>query len=437
MAYTAREWSCGDKITADALNHMEQGIADASEKDYECSRVYTQILQESVTTQSAPGGYSGTFTYAKLITDDKVRVTFDGVEYECVRQNNPSPNPNVKESYYYGDPRDLTAYPFAIISTLQKSGGKYVVINRLITDEAKTYSVKMEAIEDVAETTDCFDIARGYSCDEEINLIMQESVTAEPTPGGWSEGDIDYSGVIQNETIIVTFDGVEYMCSRGIKTSGTKKTYYYGGIDFSGSDDYPDFSEYPFGIISDPNSGLDGNFLLVENEGTYSIKIESYARTVNTSSCFDAAVKDAVNASGKCITLRQLKRFENDNIGFTPSSSKVAEFQNPEAVSVAQGQYGTVRLTTTRMSTNNLIGCSISEIYTTANDGHLPPITSIKIDTSGEYAVYELEVYARDAALTIPAYSFTIKALGSYQPGYINDVCVLEGTCCEQEDPLG
>lgn len=32
MAYTKRTWSCGDKITADALNRIEQGIEDA----YEC-----------------------------------------------------------------------------------------------------------------------------------------------------------------------------------------------------------------------------------------------------------------------------------------------------------------------------------------------------------------------------------------------------------------
>lgn len=28
MAYTPKEWKCGDSITAEALNHIEQGIAN-------------------------------------------------------------------------------------------------------------------------------------------------------------------------------------------------------------------------------------------------------------------------------------------------------------------------------------------------------------------------------------------------------------------------
>ena len=29
MSYTPKEWVCGETITADALNHIEQGIADS------------------------------------------------------------------------------------------------------------------------------------------------------------------------------------------------------------------------------------------------------------------------------------------------------------------------------------------------------------------------------------------------------------------------
>ena len=31
MAYTPKTWACGDTITADELNRMEQGIAEASQ----------------------------------------------------------------------------------------------------------------------------------------------------------------------------------------------------------------------------------------------------------------------------------------------------------------------------------------------------------------------------------------------------------------------
>lgn len=30
MAYVKKTWECGETITADALNHMEDGIANAS-----------------------------------------------------------------------------------------------------------------------------------------------------------------------------------------------------------------------------------------------------------------------------------------------------------------------------------------------------------------------------------------------------------------------
>ena len=49
MSYTPKEWQCGDTISAEALNHLEQGVANASgggsniiiqsalTKSYECS----------------------------------------------------------------------------------------------------------------------------------------------------------------------------------------------------------------------------------------------------------------------------------------------------------------------------------------------------------------------------------------------------------------
>lgn len=40
MAYTPKEWECGETITAEALNHMEQGIAEASSGGGEDSNVF-------------------------------------------------------------------------------------------------------------------------------------------------------------------------------------------------------------------------------------------------------------------------------------------------------------------------------------------------------------------------------------------------------------
>lgn len=59
MAYEKQNWKCGDIVSAEKLNHMEDGIAEALEccesggdKGYECSETPEQLLfSETVTTK--------------------------------------------------------------------------------------------------------------------------------------------------------------------------------------------------------------------------------------------------------------------------------------------------------------------------------------------------------------------------------------------------
>lgn len=47
MAYEKQTWECGDDISAERLNHMEEGIAEAS--GYECKE--TVLTDETLTAR--------------------------------------------------------------------------------------------------------------------------------------------------------------------------------------------------------------------------------------------------------------------------------------------------------------------------------------------------------------------------------------------------
>lgn len=79
--------------------------------------------------------------------------------------------------------------------------------------------------------------------------------------------ELEYNKVINNDIIKVTFDGTEYMCEKITMPDGNA----YGGITPLG----PDFSEYPFGFMSQRNGILSLIIFFTESAGTYSLKIEA------------------------------------------------------------------------------------------------------------------------------------------------------------------
>lgn len=122
----------------------------------------------------------------------------------------------------------------------------------------------------------------GYSCTEEWVTLTDESVTTAEGEYG-SVGTLAYSTPIDADTIKVTFNGTEYTCDKTLMGGSVS----YGGVGEQG----PDFSEYPFAIISIAESG---NILYTETAGTYQVKIEAVVPTsVSITSCFKKAVTEA------------------------------------------------------------------------------------------------------------------------------------------------
>lgn len=101
----------------------------------------------------------------------------------------------------------------------------------------------------------------------------------------FATGTLAYSDFIDADTIRVTFNGTMYECE---KVSFKAAVNVYGGLDQKGS---IDFSQYPFAISS---ANDDGNDLATENAGTYSLKIEAIGESVETTPCFEKAVKSVI-----------------------------------------------------------------------------------------------------------------------------------------------
>lgn len=78
MTYTPINWQTGDTITAEKLNKMDNG--------WSVIQSTQQLFSGSVTTEDDDGEAWGTLPYDGTITADSLAVTFDGVLYDCPKQ---------------------------------------------------------------------------------------------------------------------------------------------------------------------------------------------------------------------------------------------------------------------------------------------------------------------------------------------------------------
>mgnify|MGYP002520365324 CR=1 FL=1 len=89
MAYVKQNWECGQVITADKLNHMEDGIENAGgdcDAGYACYHGGDTIFSETVTLEESTqqGVYEAVLQYDKIILDTTIRVSINGGEFGLV-----------------------------------------------------------------------------------------------------------------------------------------------------------------------------------------------------------------------------------------------------------------------------------------------------------------------------------------------------------------
>lgn len=154
MAYEKQNWQTGDVITADKLNHIEEGLVNSvGDRGFECTEDYVTLTDESVTTVNNNDYRDGALVYSECITADTIKVTFDGTEYICENVS------TIEGQYEYGAPYngstgnfDWSEYPFNIVSTIFDD----TVNNTITTETSGTYQVKIEALSTITTTTPCF-----------------------------------------------------------------------------------------------------------------------------------------------------------------------------------------------------------------------------------------------------------------------------------------
>ena len=145
--------------------------------------------------------------------------------------------------------------------------------------------------------------------------LCEEEIITEDMDGVYG-AFLSYSQLIFADTIRVTFDGNEYMCN----VNNMEELYVYGGFSQAG----PDFSEYPFVIVSTSQAEEDVNQIITETSGTHTVKIEVLQDS--TSGDFSTAVVIVVNADTNTIWDNCPALDLEDNIligGFYPDSSRM------------------------------------------------------------------------------------------------------------------
>lgn len=147
MAYEKQTWACGDTITADKLNHMEDGIANAG--GYECSESRVVLTEEDINATERRGTYFALLSYSTPIDDNEIIVTFDGNTYTLQKKSMGD------DGDYYGDfsedAPDYTKCPFIVFASAEG--------NAVYTETEGAHSIKIEAVQETVETTPCFEKA--------------------------------------------------------------------------------------------------------------------------------------------------------------------------------------------------------------------------------------------------------------------------------------
>lgn len=175
MAYTPKTWACGETITDEGLNNIEEGIQEAldcceselpavtaadngdvltvvngqwdkaapsgGDAGYECTSTDTTLTEESVYTTA---GVQQLLQYRTEITADPLIVTYDGTEYVCPRTESLG-------SIFYGDFQSTTTFPFGLYCW---SSTTYIK-----TATGGSHTVKLASRSESVTTTECFNKA--------------------------------------------------------------------------------------------------------------------------------------------------------------------------------------------------------------------------------------------------------------------------------------
>ncbi len=315
MAYERNEWQCGDDITAEKLNNIEDGIEQAL-SIYECEEAYETVFDDDMTAYDIESSIAWAETVQGIwVVSRTAKVTVDGTEYVVegilddfgtgvFAQYGSLPDPDTGE-YLFDD------YPFFIESERHApeypdDPGGYLSMGFPGIGEDKTYSVKIESLELEVTPSPCFEKAvktivgededvpqtDPYLCNYHKQYFFEGLTTFEENENG--NGFVKLKGIVDAETIGVSFNYAlgEIDTKRTETIDGNTYLVYGAPIDSQTGEII--FDDYPFRIESSPDDEFlnvyiaepDTLFLILENPS------QEYASEITD--CFRSAVNKSV-----------------------------------------------------------------------------------------------------------------------------------------------
>lgn len=319
MAYEKHEWQTGEVITADKLNHAEEGIKTLSDNGFEIASGSLEILLEEKTISFEDPhnlGYCVQHLSSDIFSTDVVtqyfaepgllpeslEIVFDGIRYTANLAQYKSPR------YYYGAgnanvgriPFDFSEYPFNFCLQYTKTEAKdgpdtyslAAVLIAVPTQGNHTIAIQHEN-EDKAIPSDNFKKAVGASYFDVVrtNVVYFEESEIE-TEVHQDEGHDPYCqlngfqcygdfGDKYPKILKITFDGTVY------NVHADSRPEY--GAQYNAELDSTDWSVYPFDLyieIADQTA-----YLSTETAGQHTVKIEMDTEEEVLSNSFKKAVE--------------------------------------------------------------------------------------------------------------------------------------------------
>lgn len=319
MAYEKHEWQTGEVITAEKLNHAEEGIKTLSDNGFEIVSGGSEVLLEEKTfsfEDSQNIGYSeqpilpnefSSYVLTHYFTNpsslpESLEIIFDGVRYTA---NLVQYNSTV---YYYGAefaklgiPFDFSEYPFnfevqytktepkdgpavyelgAVVLSVQTQGNHTIAIQRESEDKAIPSDNFKKAV-----GASYFDVVRTnvvYFEESEIETEINQDGGTDPYCQLNGFQGYDDFGDEYPETLKITFDGTVYNVHPD--SDGEYGAPY--------SPDGMDWSVYPFNLyisIHDQTA-----YFSTETVGQHTVKIERDTEEEVLSNSFKKAVEASI-----------------------------------------------------------------------------------------------------------------------------------------------
>lgn len=171
MSYTPTEWVTGDTITAEKLNNMESGIANA--KGYSVAENTSTVIAEQSVETALMGayGYGAALSgdISGLSDGDSCIVSFNGTDYTLeARVVGGTPYIGEADFNSQGIPWSFATYPFFVVDM---SGSLF-----LFTEEAVSCTISVVAVEKTITPNSDFIRAVNAVGDENV-FIFRVSAT--------------------------------------------------------------------------------------------------------------------------------------------------------------------------------------------------------------------------------------------------------------------